>query len=118
MTDAHLADIRARCDEATPGPWEFDRMSDGVFLAASGKEICAAYRPERDADMEFIANARSDIPALLDEVERLRAVAEAARILIAEVEPVIARLDDGGEVGDFTLHLDPLRDAVRARERA
>jgi hypothetical protein len=59
-----------------------------------------------------------DFDALLDEVERLRAVAEAARILIAEVEPVIARLDDGGEVGDFTLHLDPLRDAVRARERA
>lgn len=46
--------IRARADVATQGPWQHvDHGKDGSFMA-------------------FIAAARTDVPALLDEIARLR----------------------------------------------
>ncbi len=86
LTDRDLDEIRARCEAATPGPWKYmvegrdntsgdsfimrgtkgDRHSD-LYLNANGK-------PGTDADCDFVAGARQDIPRLLDEIERLRRV--------------------------------------------
>lgn len=66
--------IRARAEAATEGPWfAWDR--------AVGWNIVIT-RPE---DAAFIAAARTDVPALLAEVERLR---EALAASEAQVERV------------------------------
>ena len=88
MTEERFAEIRARAEAATPGPW-VDRLRDfeGVdgygleshpTVEANGKTVCIFYEREiddenDDADAAFIAAAREDVPALLAEVERLRA---------------------------------------------
>jgi hypothetical protein len=86
-----LEAIRRRVDAATPGPWEHVDHGDGpdsTFMGCGqvitlgervmGGDICApsgdcyprsGYRPLDD--MAFIAAARSDVPDLLAEVERL-----------------------------------------------
>lgn len=88
MTEEQLREIEARHEAATPGPWrhtfkdclyymssEFiDREDDpiGVGLITSDINQHNAELYATDADMEFIAHARADIPALLAEVRRLR----------------------------------------------
>ena len=76
MSDLDLDAIRARADAATPGPWGFciphNRdwpNPDPIFGATPGDEVAWT---RRNADWNFIAHAREDIPALLDEVDRLR----------------------------------------------
>jgi len=85
MDKEQLDAIRARCEAATPGPWEWDgsrrhmlnapfrgrdksRVSDGsVIVMMSG----AARRGMSDDNAEFIAASRADIPALMGYVEEL-----------------------------------------------
>lgn len=87
MTEDELAAIEARANAATPGPW---KLWNGYDLAYPNVGICGVCRigPEgsiagvrgaeqRDVlgsseDLEFIASARQDIPALIAEVRRLR----------------------------------------------
>lgn len=75
-----LTAIRARAEAATPGPWRRDgnhlakiRGFDGDTVARivyeSNEE---GFGPQNEADATFIAHARTDIPALCAEVERLR----------------------------------------------
>ena len=70
MTDPReaLARIRAQADAATEGPWEasMDRVEH-----TGDSEYAVAYDVAREEDVEFIAHARTDVPAL---VEALRAV--------------------------------------------
>ena len=54
MDEKRLAEIEARVDASSPGPWTW--------------KDCGA----RARDHEFIANAREDVPALVAEVRRLR----------------------------------------------
>jgi hypothetical protein len=86
MTD-RLAQIQARADAATDGPWasvgrglvetipEFDLHRFDVM-----PEIIAATKL-LDADAEFIAHARMDIPALLAMVRERDAALERVREL-------------------------------------
>lgn len=101
MSD-RLADIQARADAATPGPWEHVDFGEGGEFMGCGSVITmnegllggdiavpsgdcyprSGYNPL--ADMAFIAAAREDIPWLLDQVcalteERDQARAEVAR---------------------------------------
>ncbi|MDE2103537.1 MAG: hypothetical protein KGL39_40230 [Patescibacteria group bacterium] len=85
MTDAELAAIEARTNDATPGPWIDDDgyrvlRSDGKCLF-EGKhfEVC------RYEDMTFCAHAREDVPSLLAEVRRLRAELAAEREACAKL---------------------------------
>lgn len=100
MTPSDLDAIRARERAASPGPWWWSDRADassenlGAFVDANGNEVCnfgngEQYYPTEGeepsaADGEFIASARSDIPLLLAEVDRLRAALEAAKTLHAE----------------------------------
>lgn len=79
MTQERLDEIEAREAKATEGPWGVDgpaQCGPGDSLAVYHVEdggTVAYVQPSWD-DAEFIAHARTDIPALLAEVERLRAL--------------------------------------------
>lgn len=77
---ADLEAMAARCEAATPGPWEVleDRLVDTAWLNAAtvddDKPIALFdYRsgPENKANAAFVAGARSDVPVLLRLVKTL-----------------------------------------------
>ena len=83
MTKEQMDDIRERLDAATPGPWEavtpkryaaVRSEKAGCYVYTQGKIPADTHadtvtRQQRDAHL--IANAPTDLRALLDEVERL-----------------------------------------------
>lgn len=90
MSDIDLDAIEARANAATDGPWW--HYGDGF------REIHGPQNDEEDGwapqvavagddgtlpDAEFIAHARTDIPALVAEVRRLRAQVEAVRHILS-----------------------------------
>ena len=81
MTDIDLAAIRQRVEKATEGPWNtgFDyERNDPTVITPGHIEHTIDYTltegglEHGKADAEFIAHAREDVPALLDEIDRLR----------------------------------------------
>ena len=89
LTEAKLAEIEERLGRATPGPWACrDRLGGGgcfVFseetfhvVAMEDDEEPAVAVPLGRGDAAFIAAAREDVPLLLAEVRRLRALRAAA----------------------------------------
>jgi hypothetical protein len=80
LASAELEEIVRRCELATPGPWVSyiegrDHSSGSSFImTGQGKtrgsdiELSGA----SDADQDFIAHARQDVPKLLDEIKRLK----------------------------------------------
>lgn len=81
MTDTTPADldaIRARADAATPGPWESNAnhvyMGGGcqARIAPTGEPAVIMGHWSNAADPVFVAAARTDVEALVREVERLR----------------------------------------------
>ena len=78
MTQERLDAIQAREAKATAGPWAIDGPAQcgpgdtlTVYPVEDGGAL--AYVQPSWEDAEFIAHARQDVPALLAEVERLRA---------------------------------------------
>ena len=73
--ETRLAEIRARVENATEGPWSVyrgDRIGTYVTrpdLAGVAREWSLTWS---DADAEFIAASRTDLPALLAAVEAVR----------------------------------------------
>lgn len=82
MTDEQLAEIEARCEAATPGPWarkrgQFTRVvsfsdENGTVVASTYTSSFAPPKIQAMENASFIAHARTDVPALLAEVKRLR----------------------------------------------
>ena len=69
-----LDEIEARANAATEGPWMGIRYPDGFLgRVIGGNGFGVAEDFPDDADAEFIAHARTDVPAL---VAALRAVLE------------------------------------------
>lgn len=81
LSELEIAEIDSRCSKATPGPWApfiegRDHTSGSSFIMTGPKEA-----PGEDIeltgatpdDLDFIANARQDVPRLIAEVRRLRA---------------------------------------------
>jgi hypothetical protein len=79
LSEDDLMQIRRRCESATPGPWvsswegrDHD-SGDSVILRGDQGQFEDLYiTPCTLADQDFIAQAREDLPALVDEVLRLR----------------------------------------------
>jgi hypothetical protein len=108
LTPEQVRAIRERAEKATPGPWTADkppRDNDGWSLAviiaavARGQGIYAippggSYPA---ADQNFIAAARTDVPALCATVEALRGLLGEARSYITPIQneyaPIYARID-------------------------
>ena len=74
LTSDELRAILARANAATPGPWRSlvegrDHTGGSSIVRTAGKDI--ELSGASDADYDFIANARQDIPRLVAEVEKL-----------------------------------------------
>lgn len=99
MSDDRLAEIEAREAAATPGPWhrlDFAHDANDVWIGPSFRNVIAQVVPDdASADAAFIAHAREDVPWLLAEVRRLRAIEAAARDVLdcceAETKPCSLR---------------------------
>jgi hypothetical protein len=82
MKNSELDEIRERCNRAYPGPWRSmiegrDHQSGSSFIlreSASARGADLELSGASAADQDFIAHAREDVPLLLDEVQRLRAL--------------------------------------------
>ena len=82
LDDNELEAIRQRCDRAKPGPWKSfvegrDHTSGSSFIMTGtdgnrGEDI--ELSGATAADQDFIAHARQDIPRLLFEISRLKAL--------------------------------------------
>lgn len=91
MTQEQLDAIQGRVDGATRGPWgcygdgAHEVFDAGEYSDGDRGEVVAAVI-DKLSDAVFIAHAREDVPALLAEVERLRADNARLRSLTAEHE--------------------------------
>lgn len=84
MTNERLAELRALCERATPGPWSFERIAhdDGYFsyeYNANGAFV-AFYERDHDSptkakfNSDFVSAARTALPELIEELEKARAM--------------------------------------------
>ena len=91
MKKEELEAIKRRCDAATAGPW---RVEHGInVICADGKTATGAtgtdaeYWHNRDkSNAEFIAHARTDIPNLIEEIEKLQEQVSELRRKLYEVQ--------------------------------
>ncbi len=72
MTDERLKELWRLCAAATPGPWE--HCGRNVVKSVSGPSVAITFSAtvRRHENARFIAEARTAIPELLEEVRRLR----------------------------------------------
>lgn len=88
LSEERLREIEERLGRATPGPWACkDRLGGGgCFVFSEETFHVVALEEDEDptvsvplgrADAAFIAGAREDVPLLLAEVRRLRALRAA-----------------------------------------
>jgi hypothetical protein len=75
ITIEHLREILAKCSSTTPGPWVSfvegrDHDSGSSFIRTAGDDI--ELSGATNADQDFIASAKQDIPALVAEILRLK----------------------------------------------
>lgn len=102
----YLDEVDARAEAATPGPWvtRGDRISKAVNSLA-GPNVVGSARPP---DAEFIASARSDLPAL----------SKALRDMLAQADALDAMADEPigiGAVGSaLRLAARGIRQAIQA----
>jgi hypothetical protein len=84
-SEPELLDIERRVLAASPGPWQSfvegrDFDSGSSFIRVGGGESPDIELPGATAaDQDFIAAARQDVPRLLQEVRRLRALCGLAQ---------------------------------------
>lgn len=81
--EAFMNEIKARADAATAGPWEYRQAVGRPGVWVNGCKVAAVEAPNhppatqlygRRNNAEFIAHARTDIPLLLEEIKRLKAM--------------------------------------------
>jgi hypothetical protein len=117
LTNEELAAIRKRAEKATPGPW----VNMGVSVATAHPEyqevsrwyngtsndVCSLNDGEyivsgnAEADADFIAHARTNIPKLIAEVERLHANRDKAVLAIEGICEMICIALSHGESMDL-----------------
>jgi hypothetical protein len=81
LSEDDLAQIERRIAAASPGPWTAfygPGIGGDDFIRVSEQDgepdmyVSRDREPAAEADLEFIAEARQDVPRLLAEVRRLR----------------------------------------------
>jgi hypothetical protein len=83
LTTQQLDDIASRVNAVTPGPW-IANTRIGVVTDAADQPLAVFGGGDQDrADAAFVAAARTDVPALLAEIRRLR-TAEAVVATLAD----------------------------------
>lgn len=78
-TQTRIAEIKARAEAATPGPWRIEdnfQLENGCLCLCcheyAGKNVTTDGPDLHEQDATFIAHARADIDWLVAEVERLQ----------------------------------------------
>ncbi len=94
LTPFELAEIKARADAATPGPWSAVLGSGAhlctAIVGADGETVVAdllpdwvlaegCAPPDHVPNLKFLEAARADVPRLVAEVERLNSLLERYR---------------------------------------
>ncbi|MBR2820713.1 MAG: hypothetical protein IKD91_02430 [Clostridiales bacterium] len=77
MNNTEIKQIEKRCEQATKGPWiSFVEGRDHTcgcnFIRTAGNDIELTGASIDDQD--FIAHARQDVPALIEEIYRLKKI--------------------------------------------
>lgn len=120
LTTEQLEAIRKRADKATKGPWEVIEEIDGIYGGMNtvvittkphtqwAKRIVSVgqtrkhVKGDAEANVEFIAAVREDIPKLLAEVEALTAKISEAESLLSEAHDIM----DDVHLYDTELYVD------------
>jgi len=112
MTPEELQAIRERTERATPGPWE--ERSRGLggceivgFVHLGWATPVCRLSPGfvwYEGDKDFIAYARADVPALLDEIDQLCADLAGAE---GERDRLREALEPFAKVADLVSHRRP-----------
>ncbi|MFB7894680.1 hypothetical protein ACFC1I_20925 [Microbacterium sp. NPDC056044] len=98
MTGVDVEHTKALEAAATPGPWEIIGGGEFLMPLAISVGVGSADVSLRDADAEFIAHARTAVPALVAAVERVQALHEPLKLFL---------LDDNGSI-DYSKPFDAL----------
>ena len=145
MTNEELAKIRERCERATEGPWrisgdidhlvcaeEDPEKYDGPSIVADCGNLYNASNSfhirQMQDNADFIARTRTDIPALLDTIDELKAKntfyktsykkrleveSEIAEMLGMEVDcGILERI--ASKVREMTTEIDELKQAAQS----
>ena len=95
MTEQQLAEIAARAEQATRGPWVDEVTDDGWLVVLAAGDSFGALATLGDvsetgshdhANARFIAAARADVPALVAEVARMRRGVAQLRALLRAID--------------------------------
>lgn len=108
LSEARIAEIAERAAKATPGPWEMDddfsrhhmHYDEGerhVVSIETGSAICGTTHGwenpnQSPANAEFIAHARSDVPALLMALRTANARAEGLAEALRDARTVFGEV--------------------------
>jgi hypothetical protein len=123
LTPEQLAEIRERERKATPGPWStgpsffvWRRFVDTQDRKVSRPICeCGAAAGNNGEDADFIARARTDIPALLQHIEEQQREIEKLQYRIIETNQVNCSLELG--IGSAEKEIERLTARVRQLER-
>ena len=94
LSQEQLEAIRKRAEAATEGYW----LSTGVHISGGNiiRGTMTIAECERVEDAKFIAHSRTDVPKLLEEVERLRVKESEYRQLLVDIRHEV--LDCGSDL--------------------
>lgn len=116
-----LDEIEARANAATEGPWEWEGEAKGEWEIGANS-LVPSRRPDdpvlygygydasgievsNDADAEFIAHARTDVPALLDALEKVLRL--HPRVVVLHADPEFGRMEDDAICGACIVNHEP-----------
>ena len=105
MSNERLEQIQARAAAATPGPWEAWDTGDppaedeaqSWIVTPGSLHLATLYAGDPSANATFAAHAREDIPALLEEIDRLHEEVRGQRYvaeMLARVAEAAHRRED------------------------
>lgn len=89
--DQAIAEMEARAERATPGPWR--RQTDAIVSVGAETKLDLVFDsstcpyPPKTVDLEFIAHARADLPALCRALRKMKEQRDGYRKNYWAVEP-------------------------------
>ena len=103
--DIDLGALKELCEKATPGPWCALYPAGGMWSDSCDDMVLGPLLAPRPFDADFIATARTAIPALIAEVERLREALVKVRSRAASALEYVH--------SDLQVHRNALNDVAR-----
>lgn len=96
MPQEQLDAIQRRVESATEGPWShwsgFDQRDNCIKSDTDEGMYTVAEVVSEASDARFVARAREDVPALLAEVERLRAQPTVDKVMVERVARALCNM--------------------------